>query len=184
MARAPQSHIFATRADMLPGIERLELLRPLNYVLCDEYEEPIPPVYESLSAFDGLGQNKSGKAIGAPAFLVTPRGEATKTQPIQRVGGRPSYAVTQEGNPQSIVVSLSGLYDADTLVVGKVATISTHPEAARLYKDAVRELTAGFARIGMYSVGPDALRMLDDGKRLVTIGVRSPREFDLRRPGA
>ena len=129
------------------------MLRSLNYVLCDEYEEPIPPVYESLLAFDGLGQNKSGKAIGASAFLVTPRGEATNTQRVRRVLGPTSYAVTQEGNPKSIVVWLSGLYDADTLVVGKVATISTHPEATRLYKDFVRELTADFAKVGMYWSG-------------------------------
>jgi hypothetical protein len=62
-----------------------------------------------------------------------------------------------------------------------VATVSEDPDSIALYKGSVRELTRGYRKIRMYLVGPEALRMLESGKRLVTIGVRSPAEYDLRR---
>lgn len=181
MGRSLQTHFFATRADMAPGIERIESERRLQYVLCDEYEVRQPRAYSSLLEVGDLGTNRTGKAIDAPMFLVMDDAEPLMVQPIERPGGGTRYAVTQEGNPRSIVIASSGLYQETTLVAGKVATVSEHSGAIALYKLFVRELTRGFKKIRRYLVGPQALRMLDEGGRLVTIGVRSPAEYDLRR---
>ena len=42
-----------------------------------------------------------------------------------------------------------------------------------------KQLLRGFQRVRMYWVGPEAAAGLRNGQRLVTIGVRSPREYDL-----
>ena len=46
----------------------------------------------------------------------------------------------------------------------------------RLYST---ELFRGFQKVRLYWLGPEALRRFRAGQRLVTIGVRSPREYDL-----
>lgn len=179
MARSLQTHFFATRADVVPGIERIQSTRRLKYTRCDEYDLSHPPSYSSLLAVEGLGSNPTGKAIDAPMFLVTADEEPIKVQTIRRPGHGTRYALTQEGNPRSIVIALSGLYQETTLVAGKIGTVSEHPQAIALFKYFARELTRGFKRIRMFLVGPEALRMLEEGKRLVTIGIRSPTEYDL-----
>lgn len=181
MRRALQEPFFATRSDMVPGIERIESERRLKYALCDEYDLSDVPTVSSLLALDDLGSSRTGKAIDAPMFLVTPHDEPIKVETIERPRSKTRYAVTQEGNPRSIVIALSGLYQEAILVPGKVGSVSDHPEAIALYKYVVRELTRGFVKVRMYFVGPEALRMMDEGRRLVTIGIRSPPEYDLRR---
>lgn len=181
MGRSLQEPFFATRADMVPGIEKIESERRLKYALCDEYDLSDVPIVSSLLAVKDLGSNQTGKANDAPMFLVTAHDEPIKVQTIERPGSKTRYAVTQEGNPRSIVIAVSGLYQESTLVAGKVGTVSGHPDAIALYKHFARELTRGFVKIRTYLVGPEALRMMDEGRRLVTIGIRSPPEYDLRR---
>jgi hypothetical protein len=66
-------------------------------------------------------------------------------------------------------------------VCGHIATAWDDPQSNALQDEFVRELFRGFARVKSYRVGPEAGRLLDDGVRLVTIDLKAPVEYDLRR---
>lgn len=174
--RSQQTPIFATREDLEPGLGRIEASRPLKYALCDEYDTPEPQTFSSLTSTDELGVNRFGSAIKAAAYLVVPASEPIH---LTFVGPR-RFALTQEGNPKSIVFWPSGLYTDECLVAGKIGTVSEDAEAIGLYRDFLRELTRGFKKVRMYFVGPRASQMLQEGKRLVTMHATERPEYDLR----
>jgi hypothetical protein len=51
----------------------------------------------------------------------------------------------------------------------------------KLYREFTRAVTKGFKKTGNYYVGPEALRLLDSGIRLITMGTDEPVEYDLKR---
>lgn len=181
MPRSPQTHLFATREDLRPGLERIEAAWKLQYVLCDLYLANEPKRYGSAFLLEDLGINATGDAARSPVYLVMPAASTIYVKEVPQRNGGVRYSVTQLGNPDSIAFRPSGIYQGNCLVVGNVGTVSEDARSLRLYRGLTRELTRGFKKIRMYLVGPEALRMLDEGKRLVTMGVRSPAEYDLRR---
>jgi hypothetical protein len=54
-------------------------------------------------------------------------------------------------------------------------------ESLALYRAFAPELLRGFEKIKAYRAGPEAVRLLAEGWRLVTISARSPAGYDLRR---
>jgi hypothetical protein len=120
--------------------------------------------------------NRTGAAVRAAGYLVVPAGE-----PIELVFiSRQRFALTQQGNPNTVVIHPSGVFDQSCLVAGKIRTISEHREAQALFRDYAREVTRGFKKIRNYRVGPEALQLMQKGKRLVTIGATERTEYDLR----
>jgi hypothetical protein len=91
------------------------------------------------------------------------------------------FTVDQDMNPTSIVFWPGGLYQDHALICGHIGTISDNAESIDLYESFRTTVLKGFTKIKSYYVGPEALRRLDSGWRLVTISVRSPAEYDLRR---
>ena len=92
------------------------------------------------------------------------------------------YDLSQKRNPDSVVFRPGGVYKGErVLVCGHIATLSKSPVAMSLYRAFVASIIRGFEKIGSYRVGPEAIRMMDEGHRMVTISVGSPREYDLRR---
>lgn len=181
MARSPQAHFFATRRDLEPGIQRIEAARALKYALCNLYEANAPKTYGSLLLVEDLGVSGTGDNARSPAYLVVTASESFHIEPVPQRRGGLRYSLSQQGNPRSIVVRPGGLYQDRCLVVGNVGTVSEHPDAVSLYREFLRELMRGFKKIRSYLVGPDALGLMDEGKRLVTMGVDEPPEYDLKR---
>lgn len=92
------------------------------------------------------------------------------------------YEVSQQGNPDSITFSPGGLFDnQEVLVCGHIGTVSRSPDSLALYKAIVKSITKDFVQIGSYLVGPESERLMDQGYRMVTVGIGSPPEYDLRR---
>jgi hypothetical protein len=90
--------------------------------------------------------------------------------------------LSQKLNPDSIVFSPGGVYkDQPAIIAGHIATISESSNALTLYKGFVKAITKGFEKIGSYYVGPEAARLMEQGHRMVTIGLGSPALYDLKR---
>jgi hypothetical protein len=220
-----QTHIFATRSDLEPGLQRFEAAREIKYARCDLYYGPVYEQYLSLLAWPGLGKNPTGDHMSGPCFLVVPRdfkinveavpqvqqsgaklfsqkvwtvagsGELSNApssleQCLSDLEGRPSnhrtpnvrYDVSQKLNADSIVFSPGGIYNGErVLICGHIGTISASAIAQDLYKTFVKATTKDFEKIGSYRVGPEAARLMDAGYRMVTIGMGSPRAYDLHR---
>jgi hypothetical protein len=205
MPRSRQTHIFATRNDLLPGARRAERELAIKYVRSDglredrDFEE-----YASLESWKELGQNTTGDHVGGYSLLVVPKRSRIEIRRILRqagtvasvfdellptasrllLGGEVRYALDQLKNPQSVSFLPGGIFEKkNVLVCGHIGTASNDPKSVGLYKAFVTAITKGFERIGAYRVGPEAVRLMDEGYRMVTIGVGSPREYDLRRSG-
>lgn len=219
-----QTHIFATRSDLEPGLRRFEATKEVKYARCDLYYGPVYEQYLSLLEWSNLGKNTTGDHMSGSRFLVVPRNCKINVEVVPQVqlsGGKlprqkawrvtssgelsgvgvsldkylgdlegipdqqpenTRYNVSQKLNADSVVFSPGGIYnDERVLVCGHIGTISTSAAAQDLYRVLVKTLTAGFEKIGNYRVGPEAARMMDEGYRMVTIGISSPAAYDLRR---
>ena len=219
-----QTHIFATRFDLEPGLKRFEAAKEVKFARCDLYYGPVYEQHLSLLEWSNLGKNTTGNHMSGPRFLVVTRnckinveavpqvqanrvelssqkawsvastGELSKApvsfdRYLSDLEGTPDqpaanvrYDVSQKLNSDSIVFSPGGVYNNEPVVIcGHIGTISASAVAQDLYKTFVKALTAGFEKIGNYRVGPEAIRLMDRGYRMVTIGIGSPAAYDLRR---
>ncbi len=102
--------------------------------------------------------------------------------PTLQSAGSIRYEVGPDQNPDGIIFAPGGIYNSQkVLVCGHIGTLMNSRESLDLYNSFVRAVTEGFQAIGSYRVGPEAVRLMDEGYRLVTIGLASPPEYDLRR---
>ena len=96
--------------------------------------------------------------------------------------GQVRYAVNQRLNPDSLTFLPGGIYkQEEVLVCGHIGTISDSEISRNLYKSFVLHVTKDFEKIGGYRVGPEAARLMNEGYRMVTIGITSPAAYDLCR---
>jgi hypothetical protein len=66
------------------------------------------------------------------------------------------------------------------LVSGRVApVVGASNRGIALYQAFAETVLRGFHKVHSYWVGPEAYREFKAGKRLATIGVKSPSEYDL-----
>lgn len=188
-----QTHIFATRSDLEPGIRFVESQRQLKYVaLClysvgnrgtwivVPHESPQFETYDSLLAVDHLGVNLTGQQITGDDYLIADSPTEIKIEAVKQRKGGVHYFVDQLQNPASICFRPGGLYENECLISGNIGTASEHPESINLYRQFTRAIAKGFKKIGNYYVGPAALRLLDEGMRLVTMGIDEPTGYDLK----
>jgi len=188
-----QEHIFATRTDLEPGLRLVESQYRLKYTARFSYtlgangrmiivphKSPEFETYDSLLKAERLGLNFTGEHHTGDDYLILEGASEVRIRSaIQRKGGI-HYFVDQEFNPKSICFSPGGIYEEHYLVCGHIGTASEHPESITLYKAFTKAVTKGFKKIGNYKVGPEALRLMYQGIRMITISVRSPLEYDLR----
>lgn len=187
-----QEHIFATRTDLEPGLRLIESQHRLTYTARFSYslskdrmiivphKTPEFETYDSLLKVERLGINCTGEHhTGDDYLIVEGASDVRLRSAIQRKGGI-HYFVDQEFNPKSICFSPGGIYEEHNLICGHIGTASEHPESITLYKMFTKAITKGFKKIGNYKVGPEALHLMSQGIRMVTISVKSPREYDLR----
>jgi len=170
-------YFFGTRSDLGPGIRDVEAGRGLVYVLNELPERPEFKRFASLLEAPDLGRNPTGTVAQGPQYFVATRDFSFPVTRVPQKRGGVRYAISP--GDKGIVVSPGGLYDEKTLIAGSVGTTSEDPAAMQLYELYRKALTRGFERVKNYDVGPEALGILRGGGRLVTIGIRSPREYDL-----
>jgi hypothetical protein len=157
----------------------------------------IPQVADNVRSLAGLGSrkvlicNEAGAVSESPLSLdqylsdleQKSTGEnKAENGPTLMTSGNFRYDVGPDQNPDSVIIAPGGIYnDQRVLVCGHIGAGSNSPEARSLCKGFAGAITKGFEYIGSYRVGPEAVRLMDEGYRLVTISLASPREYDLRR---
>jgi hypothetical protein len=180
MNSAKRTNFFATKQDLEPGLERIESKHDLQYVRCGHYPTDVPDAYGSWWDIPDLGINNTGDHLGT-AYLVIGRAAKPVLRRIDLTSGEVSYVVDQQQNPESVVFRPGGKYRAEVLVCGHIETLAQSRTADSLRREFAASVVEGFEKVGNYKVGPQAAKLLDSGFRLVTIGIGSPREYDLRR---
>ena len=189
-----QTHIFATRGDLEQGLPLIESQRPLKYVALNRYavnstgksivvphKSPEFEEYDSLLDVPSLGVNPTGDHITGDHYLILRKDSEVRFESVLQDKGGIHYFVDQSLNPASITFLPGGLYQSQYLICGHIGTTSEHPESIEIYKSFTKAVTKGFMKVGNYRVGPEALRLMDQGIRMITMGIREPPEYDLKR---
>jgi hypothetical protein len=179
MASKSIVNMFATRADLEPGIRVMEASRRLHYVLCGLFDHSTPTIFQSLLDVPDLGILEVDDHIRGPRYLVVASQARVRLRTVPQRGGGMRYAIDQAENPASITILPGGIHQDRCVLAGQLGTIATDDQALSLFRDYSRHLTKGFTRIRGYRVGPEALELARRGVRLTT-GVRSPVEYDIR----
>jgi hypothetical protein len=145
------------------------------------HKSPDFETYESLLNVDRLGINPTGQHNTGDDYLVIEgTNDIRLRSALQRKGGI-HYFVDQEFNPKSICFAPGGIYEERNLISGRIGTASDDPDSLELYKTFTKAITKGFKKVGNYKVGPEALSLMDEGTRMVTMGIDEPPGYDLKR---
>jgi hypothetical protein len=187
MPHSKQVHIFATRSDLEPGLRVFESKSAVKYVRRDLYHGPTFEQYVTLLDWAGLGKNNTGEHMTGPCFLVLKRDVPVNVETVPQHATpaaveKVRYDVSQKLNPNSVSFLPGGIFDDHkVLICGHIGTASESSISLSLYKTFVNAITKGFQKVGAYQVGREAANLMDQGYRMVTIGINSPREYDLVR---
>jgi len=196
---------YGTKDDLLAITNQIESLAPIKYVRFGTITELPPESFDNASQIPNLGTALNSSAVGCetflvcnPATMIVPRKLKTLTEqdinrPAITIGGREipidkrnwrdlvgvrRFAIDQLNNPDTITFSPGGLWNNDILLHGRVATASQSKSSQILMKRFQAALQKTFVKVKAIRVGPQALMLLKNGRRL-TISAQAPQEFDL-----
>ena len=170
------------REDLLPGLEDIERQWSLEYHLLEMRADQEFVFLDSLLNVAHLGVSATGNTTQDADYFVYPRGSRPSIKTIPQRRGGTMYML----EPTSTTAHLrcGGFHEASgALIAGRVARgVQAHSDGEALYTALSQALLRGFKKVRMYWVGPAAYREFKAGRRLATIGLRSPREYDLAEP--
>jgi hypothetical protein len=177
-----QHHFFAMREDLVPGLEYIESQRRLEYHLYEMRADQEFVFLDSLLNAADLGISATGNTAQEKDYFVYPREGRPSIRSVPQRRGGTRYLL--DPTPKTAHLRCGGLHEASgALIAGRVARgVQANAEGDALYKALSQGLLRGFNLVGSYWVGPAAYREFKAGRRLVTMGLRSPREYDLAEP--
>lgn len=116
MPNSKQTHLFATRLDLVPGLTKIETDVGVKYARCGTYAGSIFEQYASLREWDGLGKNTTGDHMSGPQFLVVPQSGKITLESVPNAGGssagmrsttaQRAFVVDRAGEPSQSTISL------------------------------------------------------------------------------
>ena len=170
------------REDLVPGLEHIESQWRLEYHLLEMRADQEFVFLDSLLNAADLGLSATGDTMQDRDYFVYPRGSRPSLRSVPQRRGGTMYLL--DPTPQTAHLRCGGLHEASgALIAGRVARgVQANDEGDALYKALSQALLRGFNLVGSYWVGPAAYREFKSGRRLVTMGLRSPREYDLAEP--
>jgi hypothetical protein len=174
-----QHLFFATRADLLNGIEHVESRWNFECVRYEMRSDQSFSFLDSLLAVPTLGQSATGDTAKDADYFVYPRDRRPRVRSIPQRKGGVRYLL--EPSAETVHLRSGGLHEpTGAFIAGRIArSVEANGRGDSLYKDLSQALLRGFSRIGAFWLGPEAFREFRAGRRMVTIGIRSPREYDL-----
>jgi hypothetical protein len=172
---------FATQADIVPVLKRLEGNAPLKFVEIGSFTDPNLPIYLESSEIPnpGIATHETGSA--SDSYMVSHSDIKNHMHEFVDDSGQRRWLLNNGDNEETVILTMAGTWK-DMLLPGIMDTLHETPEAQQLMKWFLAALKAeGFTKVDMYWVGKEALEMLRTGKRLAD-AEQSPPEFDLKLP--
>jgi hypothetical protein len=177
-----QIHFFGLKEDLLAMLECLEGQGPLKYVLTGNFLSD--EVKNGFSVFTGganipnLGKATADQTAGCDTFLVCEPQSPVELRRFRAYDGRERICIDQLANPDSVVFTPAGMWSEDVVLNGCVGTASDSAISMALMKRFHVAVKKTCSKVRAFYVGPKALVLLQNGKRLAG-AVQSPPEFDL-----
>lgn len=173
---------FATKADLIPVINLIESQRAIKYVNYENSGSSCISYLDSLLSYKELGINKTGAYVTGDMFFVLDKYKTLNLEKSSGFFGKARYSFNQLNNPDTIIFQPGGLYKGKYLICGGIGTSSDSKKSLELFEQFSKVIKRGFRKIKSYYVGDEAYKMLLEGYRLITMGVDSPPEYDLKLP--
>jgi hypothetical protein len=170
---------FATADDLRPGLAVAQEHIPTEFLLQEMRDDRDLTVYQSLVDAPDFGRSPRRDVPGSPQYLLFRRGQVPKPRPVPQRRGGTKYVV--DPTPDCVILRCGGFHEpTGALVAGEMQQpLEPSGRAVELFDVYSTEVLRGFQKVGLYWLGPGALRGFRAAQRLATIGVRSPREYDL-----
>lgn len=170
---------FATADDLRPGLAVAKERIPTEFLLQEMRTDRDLTVYQSLADAPDFGRSPRGDVAGSPQYFLFRRGQVPKPRAVPQRRGGTKYVV--DPTPDCVILRCGGLHEpTGALVAGELQQpLAPSARGVEMFDVYSTELLRGFQKVGLYWLGPEALRAFRAGQRLATIGVRSPREYDL-----
>jgi hypothetical protein len=179
-----QRHFYALPEDLLVIFDLAEAVQPLRYTPTETLETPSTESFLNGAELPTLREPApSDSAASGYSYLVMPRAAVPESRKIDLTSGGVRYAFDQTANPDSIVLLPGARHVSGAILYGRIATCSDSAVSTSLFGIFKRAIGRRFRRVNAYWVGPSAEEAWKQGARL-TIGLASPREYDLREPDA
>lgn len=173
-------HFYALREDLLAIFGSVEAAQALRYTPMGSLDAERPNSVLSGAELPSLdAPPPADSAIAGHSYLVTLRGVEAIGRKVVLSDGGVRYAFDQLCNPDSIELLPGARHESGTLLYGRVATCSKSADSKKLLGLFTRAIGKQFRKINAFWVGPRAEEAWRQGARL-TIGLSSPREYDLR----
>ncbi|AZN41600.1 hypothetical protein [Paenibacillus albus] len=177
MPTGKRKSFFATKNDLLPGLENITKKFGLFYVEGILHDTLNIRCYEDMLDYEGLGISKYGSHLDNYFHVYERRNGRPSVRAIPQHTGDTKYDVSHNES-HSLSLFLSGVYRDICIVEGSLQAL---PPSYKLIGPVARELTRGFKKVRNYAIGPEAYDLAKThGYRLVTIQVGSPTEYDLK----
>ena len=174
---------FATPSDIAPVLRRFEADGPLKYVDPTIMTTPNRAIYLSSREIPNPGISTSESGNGSKDYIVSYQDTKNHLHSFVDNGGQRRWMVSNGDNPETVVLTLAGLWKTGTLLPGNMSTLHQSGVAQQIMRRFLSALKAeGFKQVDNYWLGPESLAMLRAGKRLAKNGEQSPPEFDLQLP--
>jgi hypothetical protein len=163
-------------------LRTIEWDRVLEYHVAEMRTDTLFVFLESLVGVDLLGTSATGKTTSDREYLVYPRNRRPAVRTIPQRRGGVSYLL--DLSPETVQLAPGGLHvESGAIVAGRVAQpMYASANGKKLYRDFSQALLTGFRKVRGYWLGPEAFELFKAGGRLVTIGIRSPKAYDLAEP--
>jgi hypothetical protein len=170
---------FATADDLRPGLAVAQESIPTEFLLQEMRDDRDLRVYESLADAPDFGRSLRGDVAGSPQYFLFRRGQVPKPRAVPQRRGGTKYVV--DATPNCLILRCGGLHESTGAIVAGELQQPLEPSgrAVEMFHVYSTEMLRGFEKVALYWLGPEALRGFRAGQRLATIGVRSPREYDL-----
>ena len=173
-------HFFATPADIVPVLKRLEENQSLKFVETEVLTYPSRAIYLDASEVPepGIATHETGSA--SKRYMVSLRDTKNQMREFIDDNGTKRWMLTNGDNEETVILTMAGLWK-DMLLPGLMDTLHETLVAQQLMKWFLAALKAeGFTKVENWWLGKEALEMLRAGKRLSTTAEQSPPEFDLK----
>jgi hypothetical protein len=170
---------FATRADLTSGLRAVEQAEALQFVVDEMRDDTAFTVIDALSAHPAPGWSIGTSVVASPHFQIFRRGDIPTPREVPQRRGGVKYLI--EPTTDSLRLICGGVHAATgALLAGELQrSMNANRGTTDLFERVGRALFRGFTHVRLYWVGPEALVRLRAGNRLATIGIESPREYDL-----
>jgi hypothetical protein len=176
-------YFFSTPSDAAMLLSAFDRVLSVQYVSHGTLQLSAPHVYTCSDQIPSLGTASAETGSQSDQYLVLLRDSASKAENFRDAEGIERLAIYNGSNEGSAILTVAGQWGSDVLLAGNFSTMHSDVVSRKLLRTFAATIKkAGFVKVSMWWVGSEAFGMLKAGKRLATLAVQSPPEYDLPLP--